>query len=159
MASVPGDHTGILREENLVPRQILGHHLESLQEPNSPYPLPVFGHYLPGTSIKDVLFVSIDVDTGGGYEDISPGQSFHIGRSIFDTRWLKNLESLDNPQDAIISYQFINRDDSMPRKWVAKFLSFWRNRVDNPPSSGNKILSPYSGTRLYYCRTWRTRGH
>jgi hypothetical protein len=63
----------------LVPEH-LGLHLETLQ-PNSPYPLPPFGYFIPGTAIKDLLLVSVDVDTGGGYETISSGQSFHIGIS------------------------------------------------------------------------------
>lgn len=132
MASVPGNHTGILREENLILRQILGYHLESVQQPNSP--LPVIGQYLPGTSIKDVLFVSIDVDTGGGYEDISPGQSFHIGISIFDTRCLTKPKPFNNPQNIITSYQFINRDDTRPCKWAAKSFLFGETELISLPS-------------------------
>lgn len=67
-------HTGILREENIALRQILGYHLETLK--SSSFNLPQIGEYLPGSLIKDVLIASIDVDTGGGYEVISPGQSF-----------------------------------------------------------------------------------
>lgn len=65
--------------------------------------------------------MSVNVDTGGGYEAISPEQSFHIGVSIFDARCL--VQKLDDPRDAITSYQFINRD-SRPCKWAAKSFLF-----------------------------------
>jgi DNA polymerase III epsilon subunit-like protein len=65
--------------------------------------------------------VSVDVDTGGGYEAISPDQSFHIGVSIFDTRCL--VQKLHDPRDAITAYQFINRD-SRPCKWAAESFLF-----------------------------------
>ncbi|KAI8674196.1 hypothetical protein NCS55_00742500 [Fusarium keratoplasticum] len=107
MASVLQPHTGILREENIALRQILGP--------------PRIGQYLPGTLFKDALLVSVNVDTGGGYEAISPEQSFHIGVSIFDARCL--VQKLDDPRDAITSYQFINRD-SRPCKWAAKSFLF-----------------------------------
>lgn len=119
MASVPGEHTGILREENIALRQLLGYNLETL--PASPYRLASMGQYLPGTSTRDILFVCVDVDTGGGYEDILPGQSFHIGISLFDTRSL--TEHSQDPNDAIKSYQFINTN-SKPCKWAAKAFLF-----------------------------------
>lgn len=119
MVSVLQPHVGILREENIALRQILGYRLETVQ--TSPYSPPQIGQYLPGTFIKDVLLVSVDVDTGGGYEVISPEQSFHIGVSIFDTRCL--IQKLHDPRDAITSYQFINRD-SRPCKWAAKSFLF-----------------------------------
>ncbi|EFY86563.1 QDE-2-interacting protein [Metarhizium acridum CQMa 102] len=120
MPSVPGEHTGILREENIALRQILGYRLESLH-PAPPYSPPPISHYIPGTHIKDVLLVAVDVDTGGGYEVISPGQSFHIGVSIFDTRRLTT--QLRDPGAAITSHQFINTD-SRPCKWAAKSFLF-----------------------------------
>lgn len=121
MALIPQKHTGILREENIALRQILGYRLDTLQT-CLPYSLPPLGKYLPGTSIKDILFVCVDVDTGGGYETILPGQSFHIGISIFDTRRL--IKPLDNPLDGIKSYQYINRGDTKPCKWAAKSFLF-----------------------------------
>ncbi|KAJ4324359.1 hypothetical protein N0V84_003920 [Fusarium piperis] len=124
MASVQQPHTGILREENIALRQILGYRLETIQ--TSPYSPPQIGQYLPGTFIKDVLLVSVDVDTGGGYEVISPGQSFHIGVSIFDTRCL--VQKLDDPRNAITSYQFIN-SDSRPCRWAAKNFLFGKTEL------------------------------
>ncbi|KAM6479323.1 hypothetical protein HDV62DRAFT_134628 [Trichoderma sp. SZMC 28011] len=124
MPSVPGQHTRILREENIALRQILGYRLETLT--SSPYRLPYIGQCLPGTCIKDILLVSVDVDTGGGYEAISEEQSFHIGISIFDTRSLtKTPQDLG---DAIKSYQFIN-NNSKPCKWAAKSFLFGESRL------------------------------
>ncbi|KAK4082288.1 uncharacterized protein Triagg1_2100 [Trichoderma aggressivum f. europaeum] len=124
MASVPGQHTGILREENIALRQILGYRLGTIT--SSPYRLCSIGQYLPGTRIKDILLVSVDVDTGGGYEAISEEQSFHIGISIFDTRSLT-----DRPQDlgdAVKSYQFIN-NHSKPCRWAAKSFLFGESKL------------------------------
>ncbi|KAK4065473.1 hypothetical protein Trihar35433_7593 [Trichoderma harzianum] len=124
MASVPGQHTGILREENIALRQILGYRLGTLT--SSPYRLPSIGQCLPGTCIKDLLLVGVDVDTGGGYEAISEGQSFHIGISIFDTRSLtKQPQDLG---DAVKSYQFIN-NNSKPCRWAAKSFLFGESKL------------------------------
>ncbi|KAF7549750.1 hypothetical protein G7046_g8238 [Stylonectria norvegica] len=134
MASVPGPHTGILREENIALRQILGYRLETLHA--SPYSPPQIGQHLPGTFIKDVLLVSIDVDTGGGYEVISPGQSFHIGVSVLDTRCLTRKP--DDPRDAITSYQFIN-SDSRPCKRAAKNFLFGETKLATLPDFASRI--------------------
>ncbi|KAL6788612.1 hypothetical protein J3E68DRAFT_415297 [Trichoderma sp. SZMC 28012] len=124
MVSVPGQHTGILREENIALRQILGYRLETLS--SSPYRLPSIGQCLPGTCIKDILLVGVDVDTGGGYEAISEEQSFHIGISIFDTRSLtKQPQDLG---DAVKSYQFINKN-SKPCRWAAKSFLFGDSKL------------------------------
>ncbi|KAH7011501.1 QDE-2-interacting protein [Ilyonectria destructans] len=117
MSSAPGPHTGILREENLVLQQIFGYG----DQPMHTDPIPRTGLPLPGSSIKDILLVSVDVDTGGGYEVISPDQSFHVGISIFDTRYLTSNSSTD-PQKAIASYQFINRDTKPCKQAAKRFL-------------------------------------
>lgn len=70
--------------------------------------------------MKDVLLLCVDVDTGGGYEVISPEQSFHIGISVLDTRCL--IDQLDNFEDAIKSYQFINKDTKPCRRAAKSFL-------------------------------------
>lgn len=105
MPSVPGPHTGILREENLALRYILGYLLETLRQ--NTYEIPTMAPYLQGTRMLDIMLVSVDVDTGGGYETISPGQSFHIGISVLDTRTLADAQM--DPRSAINSYQFINK--------------------------------------------------
>ncbi|KAK0389872.1 hypothetical protein NLU13_3445 [Sarocladium strictum] len=118
MASIPGPHTGILREENLVLRHIFGYSDQQIHTG----PLPrIELQPLPGSSIKDILIVSVDVDTGGGYEVISPDQSFHVGISIFDTRCLTSSDSTD-PQTAITSYQFVNRDTKPCKQATRRFL-------------------------------------
>ncbi|KAK1248036.1 hypothetical protein MKX07_000924 [Trichoderma sp. CBMAI-0711] len=123
MASVPGPHTGILRDETLALRQMLGYRHEAVREPLVVHPkldIKILAH-LPGSSIKDVLFVSIDVDTGGGYQVISPEQSFHIGISLFDTRSL--TKPMEAPATAIQSYQYITKE-SKPCKWAAEHFLF-----------------------------------
>lgn len=137
MASVPGKHTGILREENIALRQILGYRHETHQS-NSPYNLPEIGQYLSGTSMKDILLICIDVDTGGGYEVISPEQSFHIGISVLDTRCLIN--QLNISKDAIKSYQFINKD-TRPCKWAAKSFLFGETKLLNLPDLAIRFSS------------------
>lgn len=136
MASVQQPHRGILREENIALRQILGYRLETIQ--TSPYSPPRIGQCLPGTFIKDVLLVSVDVDTGGGYQVISPGQSFHIGVSIFDTRCLLAQNKPDDPRDAITSYQFIN-SDSRPCRWAAKSFLFGDTELTTLPDLASRI--------------------
>ncbi|KAL6889867.1 hypothetical protein HDV57DRAFT_487914 [Trichoderma longibrachiatum] len=121
MASLPGAHTGILRDETVALRKILGYRLDTIRD-------SAFRHskldnlpHLQDSSIKDVLFVSIDVDTGGGYQVISPEQSFHVGISLFDTRTL--TKPMEDPENAIQSYQYIN-NESKPCKWAAKSFLF-----------------------------------
>lgn len=118
MPSVPGPHTGILREENCVLRQIFGYG----DKTTTLDPLPRTGSPLPGTSIKDVLLVAVDVDTGGGYEVIGPNQSFHVGVSTFDTRWLTS-DNLADPTQAIASCQFINQETKPCKSAAKRFLS------------------------------------
>ncbi|KAL6860946.1 QDE-2-interacting protein [Trichoderma novae-zelandiae] len=120
MASVPGPHTGILRGETVALRQMLGYRLEAVRE--SPLMLPRLHHLpqLPGSRIKDILFVSIDVDTGGGYQVISPEQSFHIGISLLDARSLtKPMAPLGN---AIQSYQYITKESKPCKRAARSFL-------------------------------------
>ncbi|KAM3484706.1 hypothetical protein MY8738_002025 [Beauveria namnaoensis] len=75
-------HLGILREENIALRQIMGYNTDSLEA--SPYRIPQIG---PGTSIKDVLVVAIDIDNPRCCLPLQD-QSYHIGLSILDTRCL-----------------------------------------------------------------------
>ncbi|KAK5989285.1 hypothetical protein PT974_10796 [Cladobotryum mycophilum] len=100
MASTLKPHTGILREENIALRQILGYRLESLQ--SSPYSPPQIGQYLSGTSIKDVLLVAVDVDTG-------------------EVMRLSRLTRV-----SILASQFLTLGalDTRPCKWAAKSFLF-----------------------------------
>ncbi|KAH8178330.1 RNase H domain-containing protein [Sarocladium implicatum] len=83
--------------------------------------LPQVGSPIPDSSIRDILIVAVDVDTGGGYETISPNQSFHVGISILDTRYFTRDTSID-PETAITSYQFINHDTKPCRSAAKRFL-------------------------------------
>ncbi|KAM3450800.1 hypothetical protein NHJ6243_009734 [Beauveria neobassiana] len=78
-------HLGILREENIALRQIMGYNTDSLEA--SPYKIPQIGQFIPGTSIKDVLVVAIDIDNPRCCLPLQD-QSYHIGLSILDTRCL-----------------------------------------------------------------------
>lgn len=86
--------------------------------------------------IKDVLITSIDVDTGGSYEVISPDQSFHIGVSGLGTRCL--TEKLDDPREAITSYQFINRE-TRPCKRAAIGFVFGETELMTLPDIAKRI--------------------
>lgn len=143
MASVLRSHTGILREENIVLRQLFGYSLHTLE--SSPYRPPQIGHCLPGATIKDILLVAIDVDTGGGYQTISSDQSFHIGVSILDTRYFG--EELDNPRNAIVSYQFINKSTPACQRAAKKFL-FRETELLPLPDIASRISS-LIGDRKY----------
>ncbi|KAI5457377.1 hypothetical protein BGZ63DRAFT_433799 [Mariannaea sp. PMI_226] len=122
MSALP-PHTGILREENLALRYIFGYgHETSAFTP--------FGTKLPHTSITDILFVSVDVDTFGSYDSIEEDQQFHIGISTFDTRHLPELlVSLDDPsatldrhQYAINSHQFVIGNKLYSKRARRRFL-------------------------------------
>ncbi|TFB02360.1 hypothetical protein CCMA1212_006087 [Trichoderma ghanense] len=142
MASVPGSHTGILRDETLALRRILGYRLEEIREPPFVHPKLDSLAHLPGSSIKDVLLVSVDVDTGGGYQVISPDQSFHIGISLFDTRSL--TKPLEDPGNAIQSHQYITKE-SRPCKWAAKSFLFGDTELVQLPDLARKLASLTQG--------------
>ncbi|KAJ3527467.1 hypothetical protein NM208_g10687 [Fusarium decemcellulare] len=105
MASPP--HIGVLHEENIALRQILGYRLETVE--TSPYSPPQIGQCLPGTLIKDVLLVSIDVDAKY-YEAISTDDDFY------------------DPRGAITSYQFIYWD-SPPCNYAEKHFPFRETKL------------------------------
>ncbi|MBE3049787.1 hypothetical protein IMZ48_46280 [Candidatus Bathyarchaeota archaeon] len=101
-------HTGILREETVALRQLLGYGRPT--EASLRLSVPEIGTRLPGSSMKDVLFVGLDIDTFQGYEVIIPDQQMHVGISILDTRHLKDLLTSPTREEelsaAIDSYQF-----------------------------------------------------
>lgn len=82
-------HKGILREETVALRQLLGYGRPT--EASLRLGVPELGTRLPGSSMKDVLFVGLDIDTCQGYEVLIPDQQLHIGVSILDTRRLNDL--------------------------------------------------------------------
>ena len=101
-------HTGILREETVALRQLLGYGRPT--EASLRLGVPEIGTSLPGSSMKDVLFVGLDIDTIQGYEVIVPDQQMHVGISILDTRRLNDLLASPTREEelsaAIESYQW-----------------------------------------------------
>lgn len=91
--SVSPPHTGLLREEVLVFRDLLGY-IGLIDETTTLEP-PKVGVPLPHSRMKDVLLVGLDIDTFQGYEQLIPDQQLHIGISLLDTRKLQAL--LDSP--------------------------------------------------------------
>ncbi|KAM3547707.1 hypothetical protein ARSEF4850_009855 [Beauveria asiatica] len=106
-------HLGILREENIALRQMMGYNTDALEAP--PYKVPQIGQFIPGTSIEDVLVVAIDIDNPRCRLPLQD-QSYHIGLSILDTRCLASR--IDDVSKTIISYQFTN--DNSKSCWTAK---------------------------------------
>lgn len=113
-------HKGILREEKVVLRQLLGYGRPT--EASLRLGVPELGAELPGSSMKDVLF---DIDTFQGYEVLIPDQQLHIGVSILDTRHLVKLLALEHEgrlSCAINSYQFTIGDSKYCQRARNKFL-------------------------------------
>lgn len=100
--AAPITQMGILREENIALRCILGYNLVSIDD--SPYTVPYLGECLHGSQIKDILIIGVDVDHPRIL--VAPEeQSYHVGISVFDTRCLVKPSN----EEAIVSYQFITK--------------------------------------------------
>lgn len=131
--SAPIIHMGILREENIALRCILGYNLATIDD--SPYPVPYLGECLDRSQIKDILLISVDVD----HPRISLAleeQNYHIGISVFDTRCL--VRPINSNEEAIVSYQFITK----PAKsclWAAKRFLFGSTELVSLPTLGDRI--------------------
>ena len=84
------------------------------------------GSNLPNSALKDVLFIAVDIDTFQGYESIIPGQQFHIGVSILDTRSLRDMVRscpvLESPEHVVRSFQFTIGDSRYCRRASHRFL-------------------------------------
>ncbi|KAJ6789099.1 hypothetical protein PWT90_00401 [Aphanocladium album] len=111
-------HRGVLREENLALRQILGYTRESI-DAAATLQVPQIGRFIPNTSIKDILIVAIDIDHILMQLPIQD-QSHHIGVSLLDTRCLAS--PVDDMREAITSYQFITKDSPSCRNAEKRFL-------------------------------------
>jgi hypothetical protein len=104
--SAPPPHIGLLRDETLVLRQLLGYSDVDSAPSSQPKCL---GNRLQQSSMRDILFVGLDIDTYQGYEQLIADQQLHIGVSILDTRILEDIllnPTTANYQEAIVSYQF-----------------------------------------------------
>lgn len=82
-------HKGILREETVALRQLLGYGRST--KASLRLNVPELGTNLPGSSMRNVLLVGLDVDTFQGYDELIPDQQLHVGISILDTRRLHKL--------------------------------------------------------------------
>ncbi|WDK11908.1 qde-2-interacting protein [Colletotrichum graminicola] len=104
--SAPPPHTGLLRDETLVLRQLLGYSdVDSAAPSFRPKSL---GNRLQQSSMRDVLIVGLHIDTYQGYDQLVADQQLHIGVSILDTRVLEDMllnPTTANYQEAITSYQ------------------------------------------------------
>lgn len=117
-------HTGILREETVALRKLLGYGRPT--EASVRLGVPELGTSLPGSSMWDVLLVGLDIDTFQGYEELIPDQQLHIGVSILDTRRLDDMlvSSVREGElaAAIDSYQFTVGTSAYCRRAGTRFL-------------------------------------
>lgn len=117
-------HKGILREETVALRQLLGYGRPT--EAAAKLGVPELGIRLPGTPMKDVLFVGLDIDTYQGYEVLIPDQQLHVGVSILDTRRLVALRDLGQHKGqlapVIDSYQFTLGESKYCQRARNRFL-------------------------------------
>jgi DNA polymerase III epsilon subunit-like protein len=113
-------HTGLLREDLLALRHILG---LSTDEACKGVCTELS---LPNSSKKDLLLIGVDVETMGRTDEVISGQDFHIGISVLDTRSLQTLvnsqSSANNPTQLIESFQYTFGDSKSCQKASEKFL-------------------------------------
>ncbi|KAJ0166508.1 Vegetative incompatibility protein HET-E-1 [Colletotrichum tanaceti] len=120
--SAPPPHTGLLRDETLVLRQLLGY---SDAESAPGFRPKSLGNRLQQSPMRDVLFVGLDIDTYQGYEQLVEDQQLHIGVSILDTRILEDMLSdptTANYQEAITSYQFTVGESAYCQRASRRFI-------------------------------------
>ncbi|KAK3939211.1 hypothetical protein QBC46DRAFT_438388 [Diplogelasinospora grovesii] len=122
-------HTGLLRDENIFLRLLFGYADFGYADTCEDMPGPSFRSLatnLPKSSIKDVLLISIDIDTFQGYEQITSDQQFHTGVSLFDCRSLQAsgaaLQADSEPDSVIKSLQFTIGDSRYCRRAANRFL-------------------------------------
>ncbi|KZL82232.1 qde-2-interacting protein [Colletotrichum incanum] len=120
--SAPPPQMGLLRDETLVLRQLLGY--------SDAHSTPSFrpkglGDKLQQSSLRDILFVGLDIDTFQGHEQLITDQRLHIGISILDTRILEDMllnPTTANYQEAITSHQFTVGGSTYCQRASKKFL-------------------------------------
>ena len=118
-------HTGLLREETLVLRQLLGYGSKVEAFPSTVE--PEIGVSLSESSLRDVLLVGFDADTFQGYERLVEDQQIHVGISILDTRRLQELllatsSMATEPSQLIKSFQFTIGDSAYCQRASRKFM-------------------------------------
>jgi hypothetical protein len=120
---------GIFREENAALRYLFGYAGDDLERP---IPEPILHcPVLETSTIRDVLFVSVDVDTFQGYENISEDKKYHIGITTLDTRRLIDLYNTSTTntwnikgmvQSTVKSYQYTIGRHRYTRRADRRFL-------------------------------------
>ncbi|KAI0132047.1 hypothetical protein BJ170DRAFT_717961 [Xylariales sp. AK1849] len=108
-AALPS-HTGLYRQETSLLRELFGFAEGDVSTTINQLGDVEFGEGLSNTSIKDVVFVAIDVDTLHWSEELVPDQLLHLGVSILSTRALRDLVlapcTAELSANVIRSYQF-----------------------------------------------------
>ncbi|KAK2036842.1 hypothetical protein LZ31DRAFT_439492, partial [Colletotrichum somersetense] len=115
-------HKGLLRDETLVLRQLLGY---SDIDSASTFRSPSLGNKLQLSPFQDVLVVGLDIDTFQGYEQLIKDQQLHVGVSVLDTRVMEDMllkPTTANYQEAITSYQFTVGDSAYCKRASNRFL-------------------------------------
>ncbi|KAK9769252.1 putative Qde-2-interacting protein [Seiridium cardinale] len=123
-AALPS-HTGLYRQETSLLRELFGFAKGDVSTTVNQLGDIEFGEGLSSTSIKDVVFIAIDVDTLQGFEEIVPDQQLHLGVSILSTRALRDLilaPSAAESAKVIRSYQFTAGGSKYCRRASRKFL-------------------------------------
>lgn len=117
-------HSSLLRDEVLVMRVLFGYlHEDIVQTPSLPQSLPAsLGNTLPGSAIRDVLFVALDDDTKDSYQTLNFDKDFHIGISILSLQDCIIAATSEKIETAIRSYQFSIGYSKYIRKAAKKFL-------------------------------------
>lgn len=134
-------HKGILREETVALRQLLGYGRPT--EASLGLGVPELGTRLPGSPMKDVLFVGLDIDTYQGYEVLIPDQQLHVGVSILDTRRLVELLDFELHEgllaSAIDSHQFTLGESKYCRRARNRFLFGKSKSVESIPELKSEV--------------------
>lgn len=124
-AALPS-HTGLFRNETSLLRELFGFAKGDISTTVNQLGDIEFGEGPSSTSIKDVVFVAIDVDILQGFEEIVPSQQLHLGVSILSTRVLRDLvltpPTAELSTDVIRSYQFTVGESKYCRRASRKFL-------------------------------------
>lgn len=113
-------HTGLLRDEILFLRMLMGYNENASCSSNCVYS----AGQLPNTKMKDVVFLGLDVDAIQMHEDVI--QQVHIGISILDSRSLHDLatdtSTAKQGSDVIESHHFVIGSPKFGRRKSKRFL-------------------------------------
>lgn len=111
-------HKGLLRDETLTLRYIFGYGLDKIHS-STLFTGSHFGKTVSSSSIRDILFVAVDVDTIWESREVFSDQYTSIGVSILDTRDIYQLSHLSQSidgDDAISPYQLFTEPRDRNRR-------------------------------------------